>query len=290
MHRECDSRRCEFCLRVLVSEVFASAVLSVCWPVCTTLSKPLLQTEQSEVDFSPLQGSLALLIMHGVVGWCKARQVPGLLTAELLSLLIVSLSTANAAATSPSPASRAATNLINTTAPGVNATINVLMPPDTLLNTTMLVNSSLSYIGFGSGVSLFNASFPKEAANTTVAPLRTTNTSIASLIPSNATQNVSQTGSNAVLIADPSWGAAILVNSSTLRTTQLVTSNTTQTESTTVFTTVYNTTTVGMQCAVLQCNTTSQQCLNHIFMHFAGGTEHQHDVHTMAALKLHSYV
>lgn len=254
------------------------------------MSKDLLQAKHIEFAISLERSSGSLLIMRGVVGWCNPRQASVLLAAGLLGLLLVSLPTADAAATSSSPSPRAAVNLINTTAPGVNATINVLTPPDTLLNTTMLVNSSLSYIGFGSGVSLFNASFPVEAANTTVAPLHTTNTSIASLIPSNATQNVSQNGSNAVLISDPSWGAAILVNSSALRTTQLVTSNATQTESTTVFTTVYNTTTVRKQCGMLQSYVLVQQCPAHGFTCFAGGAEHQHNVHTMAALKLHSYV
>ena len=182
--------------------------------------------------------------MQAIVGSYNDRQAPiPRLIIGVIGILLV-LAPADAAATTPSPSPHAAAGYINTTAPPVNATINVVSPPDTVLNTSMLSNVSLSYLGFAHGASLFNASLPMEAENSTVSPLPTTNTSVASLIPSNATQNVSQNSSNTLLIPDPSWGAAILVNSSALRTTQLVVSNTTQTESTTVFTTVYNTTTV----------------------------------------------
>lgn len=140
---------------------------------------------------------------------------------------------------------------VNTSAPAVDASINVVVPPNTLLNFTMLTNTSLSFLGFSSGASLFNASIPAEAQNTTVPPLPTHNTSIASLIPSNASQTLNQNGSNSLLIPDPSWGAAIVVNASALESAQLVLSNTTQTSSTTVFTTVYNTTTVSHQPAMI---------------------------------------
>jgi len=99
-----------------------------------------------------------------------------------------------------------------------------------------------------------------QAENSTISPLATHNASIASLLPQNATQNVGKNNSGTLLIADPSWGAAIVVNASNLHATQLVVSNTTSAGSTTVFTTVYNTTTVSCfskACCVIAVVTVS---------------------------------
>ncbi len=143
-----------------------------------------------------------------------------------------------------SPPAQTQSSVVNTTAPASNATITTVIPPQALMTSSSLTNLSLSSLGFdvGTAASLFNVSFPMQADNTTISPLATHNTSIASLLPQNATQDVSN---NTLLIADPSWGTAIVVNASSLNSTQLVVSNTTSFGSTTVFTTVYNTTTVS---------------------------------------------
>ena len=178
---------------------------------------------------------------------------------RMLMLIGTSISPVIAETSSTPLVTRAATpiaiNTFNTSAPAVTASVNVVAPPNTVLNVTMLTNASLSFLGFFStGTSLFNASFPVEAQNTTVPPLPTHNTSIASLIPSNASETINQDGSDSLLIPDPSWGAAILVNASALESAQLVASNITQTSSTTVFTTVYNTTTVSQRHAMILQN------------------------------------
>ena len=162
----------------------------------------------------------------------------------------LSFSLADAAVLSASPviaSSPIQLITVNTSAPAVNATVTTVNPP-ALLSSTLLTNVSLSSLGFsvGAAASQFNASFPVQAANATVTPLASHNTSIASLIPKNATQDLSMNNSNTLLIADPSWGTAIVVNASSLNSTQLVVSNTTSVGSTTVFTTVYNTTTVRL--------------------------------------------
>ncbi|KAL0031693.1 hypothetical protein WJX79_001570 [Trebouxia sp. C0005] len=145
-----------------------------------------------------------------------------------------------------SPPAEISSLSVNTSAPAVNATVTTVIPPVSLMTSSVLTNLSLSSLGFtvGAAASQFNVSFPVQADNTTISPLATHNASIASFLPQNATQNVGKNNSDTLLVADPSWGAAIVVNASSLSATQLVVSNTTTAGSTTVFTTVYNTTTV----------------------------------------------
>ena len=133
----------------------------------------------------------------------------------------------------------------NTSAPAANASVTTVMPPETLTSSSELQNVTFSSIGTETGAtaSQFNASIPLQTDSTTVAPLETFNTSVASLLPDNATSATND--SNTLLIADPSWGKEIVVSASSLNTTQLVVSNATDLGSTTAFTTVYNTTTVS---------------------------------------------
>ena len=132
----------------------------------------------------------------------------------------------------------------NTSAPAANASVTTVMPPETLASSSELQNVTFSSIGteMGATASQFNASIPLQTDSTTVAPLETFNTSVASLLPENATSATND--SSTLLIADPSWGKEIVVSASSLNTTQLVVSNATDLGSTTAFTTVYNTTTV----------------------------------------------
>lgn len=136
--------------------------------------------------------------------------------------------------------------IVNTSAPAANASVITVTPPETADFSSMLSNITFSSVGLdvGTAVSQFNASIPLQAENTTTPPLDTFNTSVASLLPQNSTQAVGKDNSTTLLIADPSWGKAILVNASSLNTTQLVVSNATDLGSATAFTTVYNTTTV----------------------------------------------
>lgn len=150
-------------------------------------------------------------------------------------------------ATTPGPANTQPAAL-NTTAPGVNATVTTVIPPQFATATTKLVNVSLSSLGLsvGAAASQFTASFPAQSQNTTTSPLPTRNASVGTFLPPSATETVTANNSRAVLIPDPSWGAAIIVsNASSLNATQLVVSNATSLGSATVFTTVYNTTTVS---------------------------------------------
>ena len=177
----------------------------------------------------------------------SAKAVP---TLAWLCVLILSTYAAISSA-SPVPESSPAetqASSVNTSAPAVNADVVTVDFTSIAAASSALTNVSLSSVGFdvGTAVSQFNVSFPMQADNTTIAPLATHDTSVASLLPQNATQSVGKNNSGTLLVADPSWGAAILVNASTLNSTQLVVSNSTSVGSTTVFTTVYNTTTVRL--------------------------------------------
>ena len=161
-----------------------------------------------------------------------------------------------------SPPAEISSSSVNTSTPAVNATVTTVIPPMSVMTSSVLTNLSLSSLGFtvGAAASQFNVSFPMQAENTTTSPLATHNASIASLLPQNATQNVGKNNSGTLLVADPSWGAAIVVNASSLNSTQLVVSNTASVGSTTVFTTVYNTTTVSCfskACCVIAAVTVS---------------------------------
>lgn len=133
----------------------------------------------------------------------------------------------------------------NTSAPAANASVVTVMPPEALTSTWELQNVTFSSVGLEMGATApqFNASIPLQTDNTTVAPLESFITSVASLLPENATSATND--SSKLLIADPSWGKEIVVLASSLNTTQLVVSNATDLGSTTAFTTVYNTTTVN---------------------------------------------
>lgn len=153
-----------------------------------------------------------------------------------------------ASAESPDPTSTplpVSTVDYNTSAPAANASVVTVIPPQTLTSSSDLQNVTFSSIGFemGATASQFNASIPLQTDSTTVAPLESFNTSVASLLPENATSATND--SSTLLIPDPSWGKEIVVPASSLNTTQLVVSNATDLGSTTAFTTVYNTTTVS---------------------------------------------
>lgn len=179
----------------------------------------------------------------------KPQSVAAVSALTLLIALAINVHASNVSM-SPvpgSPPAEISSSSVNTSAPAVNATVTPVIPPVSVMTSAVLTNLSLSSLGFtvGAAASQFNVSFPMQAENTTISPLATHNASIASLLPQNATQNVGKNNSGTLLVADPSWGAAIVVNASTLHATQLVVSNTTSAGSTTVFTTVYNTTTVS---------------------------------------------
>ncbi|DBB06710.1 TPA: hypothetical protein ACH3X1_012211 [Trebouxia sp. C0004] len=173
------------------------------------------------------------------------------LTVSALTCLLTLAVNAHASNVSMSPVpgtppAESSSSTVNTSAPAVNATVTTVIPPVSAMTSSVLTNFSLSSLGFtvGAAASQFNVSFPVQAENTTISPLATHNASIASLLPQNATQDVGTNNSGTLLVADPSWGAAFVVNASSLNSTQVVVSNTTSAGSTTVFTTVYNTTTV----------------------------------------------
>ena len=167
----------------------------------------------------------------------------------LLVLVLVSTLTASAQSPAPSttPVSVAAGLPFSTRAPAANASVVTVVPPEALTSSSDFQNVTFSSIGLGGGTtaSQLNASIPLQTTdNATVSPLETFNTSLASLLPRNATQVINKNDSSTLLIADPSWGKEIVVKASSLNSTQLVVSNATDFGSTTAFTTVYNTTTV----------------------------------------------
>ena len=166
-------------------------------------------------------------------------------------LLVTALvSTLVARAQSPDPTTTplptSAVPDFNTSAPAANASVMTVVPPEALTSSSELQNGTFSSIGFEDGTTAtqFNASIPLQTDNATVAALETFNTSVASLLPENATQVISENDNSTLLIADPSWGREIVVQAASLNSTQLVVSNATDLGSTTAFTTVYNTTTV----------------------------------------------
>lgn len=163
-----------------------------------------------------------------------------------LALTAVLVANAESPVTTPVPVSPASLAIVNTSAPAANASIVTVMPPQTLETPSILSNITFASVGLdiAAAASQFNASIPLEAVNSTIAPLKTVNASVASLLPANATQVINKNDNSTLLVADPSWGKAIVVNASSLDSTKLVVSNATDLGGTTVFTTVYNTTTV----------------------------------------------
>lgn len=175
----------------------------------------------------------------------------------VLALTSTLVDTAQSTAPTATPVSGAARLPFNTSAPAANASLVTVVPPEALTPSSDLKNVTFSSIGFGGGTtaSQFNASIPLQTTdNATVAPLETFNTSVASLLPKNATQVISKNDSSTLLIADPSWGKEIVVKASSLNSTQLVVSNATDLGSTTAFTTVYNTTTVHALQSPCSCS------------------------------------
>nr|QOL01204.1 putative extracellular protein TR9_013c [Trebouxia lynnae] len=172
------------------------------------------------------------------------RQLP--LFISILALTAVLMARAESPVATPLPVSPASLAIVNTSAPAANASVVTVMPPESFSSISVLTNITFASVGLNiaAAVSQFNASIPVQAANSTIAPLRTVNASVASLLPSNATQVISENDSSTLLVADPSWGKAIVVNASSLNSTKLVVSNATDLGATTIFTTVYNTTTV----------------------------------------------
>lgn len=173
----------------------------------------------------------------------------------VLALAFILVASAQSPGPTTTPASVSPGAAFNTSAPAANASLVTVAPPE-VLTSEDLQNVTFSSVGFGGGTtaSQFNASIPLQATdNATVAPLETFNTSVASLLPRNATQVISKNDSSTLLIVDPSWGTEIVVKASSLNSTQLVVSNATDLGSTTAFTTVYNTTTVNASYLYFTC-------------------------------------
>ena len=161
----------------------------------------------------------------------------------LVTVLVVNAQPPTAASLHISPAPLA---IFNTSAPSINASVTTVAPPETLTSSLVVTNITFSSVGLdvAAASAQFNATIPLQAANTTVPAVKTVSTSVASLLPSNATQSISKANNSTLLVADPTWGKAIVVNASSLTSTKLVLSNATDLGATVAFQTAYNTTTV----------------------------------------------